>query len=132
MSRARQLTYYLAEVQAKPFDWAAWNCCHFAAGWVRRFTGFDPMAGLPTMDSRLSAHRVIASLGGSLRRAWSSRLHAADLLPSLARPGDVVLVAVDGVDAVGLCAGRTAAVLTERGVAHVPMTEAAAAWRLEP
>ena len=130
MSTARDLALYLADVQVRPFDWATWNCCHFAATWVRLLTGRDVMAGLPPMHSRLTAHRLIGQLGGSLRDAWTRQLGPEPVLPTLAHPGDVVLVQADGVEAVGICCGRTAAVLTEAGVAHVQMADATAAWRL--
>ena len=129
MSRAAQLGDYLAQVGARPFDWAGWNCCHFAAGWVQRLTGRDVMEGLPPMHSRLTAHRLIGQLGGSLQEAWTRQLGRQPVHATLAQVGDVVLVQLDDVQAVGLCAGRTVAVLTEHdGVAHVPMRLATAAW----
>jgi hypothetical protein len=129
MGRARDLDLYLTEVQARAFDWAAWNCCHFTAMWVQRVTGRDVLAGLPPMHSRLTAHRVISQLGGSLQAAWTRQIGRDSILPTLAQVGDVVLVRVDDVEAVGICCGRTAAVLTEaQGVAHVPMSAALAAW----
>lgn len=132
MSRAQVLGDYLAEVRARPFDWAAWNCCHFVAGWVLRQAGRDVMAGLPPMHSRLTAHRLIGQLGGSLRDAWSRQMGGArPIAATLAEVGDVVLVEADDVQAVGICCGRTAAVLTERdGVAHIEMAQASAAWRV--
>lgn len=129
MSRARDLDLYLTEIQARPFDWSAWNCCHFTAMWVRLVTGRNVMAGLPAMSTRLTAQRLIGQLGGSLRAVWTRWLEREPILPTLAQVGDVVLVQVDDVEAVGICCGRTAAVLTEaNGVAHVPMSSALAAW----
>lgn len=129
MSRARQLDHYLTQVQARAFDWAAWNCCHFTAAWVQQLSGRDVMAGLPAMNSQLTAHRVIGQLGGSLQAAWTRQLGPEPMRPALAQVGDVVIVRVDDVEAVGICCGRTAAVLTEHdGVAHVPMSAALAAW----
>lgn len=129
MSRAQQLDRYLTEVQARAFDWASWNCCHLAAAWVQQVTGRNVLAGLPSMSSRLTAHRLIGQLGGSLAAAWTLQLEREPMLATLSHVGDVVLVQVDDVEAVGICCGRTAAVLTEaHGVAHVPMSAALAAW----
>ena len=41
---ATQLGEYLAECAGRRFDWNTWNCTHFAAGWVDRMTGINPLA----------------------------------------------------------------------------------------
>jgi hypothetical protein len=135
MSTPRELADYLAEVGAKPFDWATWNCCTFAAGWVQRRTGIDVMHGLARTASRHAAWRLVGQVGGSLQQAWSTRLGAAHIAPELAQAGDVVLLLVPGAidEAVGLCAGRLAACVTpEDGIAMFPMDWATHAWRVEP
>jgi hypothetical protein len=132
MSRAAMLDAYLTEVQARAFDWAGWNCCTFAAGWVQRATGARLMLGLPRTPSRLAAHRLIAQIGGTLRGVWSLWLRREPIEPALAQVGDIVGLSDEDAQAIGVCCGRTAAVLTEAGLCHVPMERAACAWRVEP
>lgn len=129
--RARMLDEYLIEVGGRPFDWAAWNCCHFVSEWVKLLTARDPMEGLPAMSSRLTAHRLIGQLGGNLGAAWDRQLGQPSMPATLAQVGDIVLVGHESVEAVGICAGRTAVVLTEQGVAHLQMGAATAAWRVK-
>jgi hypothetical protein len=131
VSTARDLQLYLADVSARRFDWASWNCCHFAARWVQLLTGLQVMAGLPPMHSRLTAHRLIGELGGSLGAVWTRWLGCEPVPATLAHAGDVVIVRLGDHEAVGICCGRTAAVLTEHeGVAHVPMDRATLSWWL--
>lgn len=132
MSPAVRLDAYITAQAAQPFDWAAHNCCHFVAGWVRAATGRDPMQGLPATPSRRAARRLERQLGGTLADAWAHRLGRAAIRPELAQAGDVVLVPVgaDGA-AVGICIGRQVALLTEAdGIAVMPMAAASHAWRL--
>lgn len=130
MSRAQLLEAYLFHVGDQAFHWREWNCCSFVAGWVRQF-GVDVMAGLPGTGTRHAAHRLIGQLGGSLQAAWTRQLGREPIESTLAQMGDVVLVEIDADQAVGICCGRTAAVLTPAdGVAHVPMSAATAAWRV--
>jgi hypothetical protein len=130
MSRAAMLDAYLAEVQARPFDWAAWNCCTFAAEWVRRASGLQPMAGLPATGSAAAALRLHSRMGASLADAVTLQLGLAPFAAELAQVGDVVAVREGSAQAVGICTGRLAAVLRLDGLAHVPMGEASLAWRV--
>lgn len=132
MSLAAQLDAYIAAQAVQPFGWAKHNCCHFAAGWLRAATGRDPMAGLPVTYSRTAARRLILQLGGTLADAWTRRLRRAPIAPELAQVGDIVLVPLgEASEAVGICTGRHAALLTaEDGLAMLPMRLATRAWRL--
>jgi hypothetical protein len=133
MNRAAALDAYLAEVGLRQFDWANWNCCTFAATWVDRVLGVDPMQGLMRTASRHAAWRLIGQVGGSLQQAVSLRLGTEPIQPTMAQVGDVVLVLVPGErdEALGLCAGRLAACVTpEDGIALLPMDWATHAWRL--
>jgi len=131
MSRAADLDDYLREVHGRGFDWTAWNCCTFVAGWVQRMTGTRVMLGQPVTPSRLAAHRLIAQIGGTLRGVWTLWLHRDPIDPQLAQVGDIVGLSEQDAQAVGVCCGRTVAVLTEAGLCHVSMERAACAWRLE-
>lgn len=115
-----QLETYLA--QWPGFDWQARNCAHFAAG----FAAPQALQGVPMPADARGVRRTLRALGArTLREAAGARL-GAELPPALAQRGDVVLIG----RTLGLCIGRQAAVpLREGGVAFLPMTAAAAAWR---
>jgi hypothetical protein len=131
MNKAAELDAYLTEAQGRAFDWSTWNCCHLAAGWVRRMSGRDVMADVPVTTTKRAAHREIQRRGGTLRAVWERWLGAEAIAPDLAQVGDIVGLTDADAQAVGVCCGRTVAVLTQAGVCHVPMTRAACAWRLQ-
>jgi len=129
---ARSIASRLAEYLAggHRFDWSDSNCAQFASGWVRAVEGRAVAA--PSLRDLAHSRRVLARLGGTLRAAVTAELARDPVPPSMARPGDVVLVERDGGQTLGLCAGQTAAVLTAAGVSNLPMQAASAAWHIEP
>ena len=137
---AVKLGEYLAATHGRSFDWAAANCCHFAADWVAQATGVDPMASLPATYNASAALRLLRSLGGDMVAAWSRQLGREPVPPAFAQVGDVVLVAMPadacaepcaGVS-MGICMGATAVIITAEGHhAYLPMSAATAAWRLQ-
>jgi hypothetical protein len=131
MLREQRLAQYLHEHALDAFRWEGWNCCNFASDWVRRATGFNPMQGLPSVRSKVTAYRLLGQFGG-LGAAWTKQLGREPINPRLAQAGDIVLVECEGVELVGICTGRLVAVLTEaHGVGYLDMNDATAAWRLE-
>ena len=130
---AHQLDAYLAHRGAMPFAWQGANCCHFAAGWVAWATGEDPMEGLPATPTARDALRLIERLGGTMASACTLRLGRASIPAAQAHVGDLVLMPTEGPagGAVGICCGRTAALVSDAGeVVHLPIADASAAWRL--
>ena len=134
-----ELTEFLHLHQAQAFCWQRNNCCHFAARWVARITGRDPMAGLGNTADARAALELVRRLGGGLRAAWSCQLGREPIATLFAQVGDVVMFdsaaragGAAGVGAlVGICAGRTVAVLDVAGrVQHLHLTEALCAWRI--
>lgn len=126
-SIASALSGYLAA--CPPFDWSARNCAQFAAAWVKQIERRD--VGAPGVADLAESRRVLHRMGGSLQAAVTAELAREPVPAAMARPGDVVLVERDGGQTLGICAGRTAAVLTAAGVAHLPMQQALAAWHIE-
>lgn len=125
-----ELGLYLAECSGRSFDWRSWNCAHFAAGWVRKVCGIDPLAGLPEAASQRGAWRLLRRLGLTMADAVDMRLGFAQAAPEAACVGDLVLL--DG-RALGICTGRQAVVLLEGGgVGFVPLSAATHAWRVAP
>jgi hypothetical protein len=129
MTSQQQLGAYLAECSGRAFDWRGWNCCHFAAAWVERVTGIDPMAGLPAAASQRGALRLLHRMGMSMVDAVDMRLGFAQVAPEAACIGDIVLI--DRQRALGICAGEQAVVLMDGGgIGFLPMAEASHAWRV--
>lgn len=134
------LADYLAATRGAHFDWAGWNCCHFAARWVQFATGRNPMAGLPRTPNGRAALRLVQQLGGSVAAAWTRQLGREPIPAAMAQVGDVVLIPAPVLpgeteartgEVVGICAGMSAIVCTAEGHhAYVPMTAAVVAWRL--
>jgi hypothetical protein len=113
------LEEYLSE--CPPFDWRAFNCCHFVSGWVRRLTGVDHMAKLPAIDGKVGATRLKVMCGGSLLAATTDRLGLAGNSHT-ARPGDVVLASINGCEALGICSASGFAIfLDENGLMSMPI-----------
>lgn len=139
MDITRALAHYLGQQIGAQFDWRTRNCCHFAAGWVLALMGTDPMRGLPQTTDAQSARRLVRSLGGSLRAAWSQQLGMEPVPAALAEVGDVVLIdntllqtmgSADGVGAlVGVCCGHVVGVLADDGaLLYLPLAAAECAW----
>jgi hypothetical protein len=126
-SIAAALADYLA--QCAPFDWRTHNCAQFVAEWLERMEGVRPES--PGLSGPLDARRAALALGGTLSDATTVQLGRLPLPAAMARPGDVVLIDRPDLQALGLCAGRTAAYLTASGVAHIPIAAASVAWHLK-
>jgi hypothetical protein len=138
-SLAELLGDFLADSLGQPFTWAASNCCHFAAQWVERATGRNPMAGLPATASALEAMRLVREMGGTLEAAWTRQLGHEPIASAFAQLGDVVLLPLHiemGTEratgqTVGVCVGAQAVIMTTEGFhAYMPMSAAVAAWRV--
>ena len=127
--RAKALQQYLQQWGGEPFSWSRRNCCHFSAGWVQRCTGVDHLQGIAPVAGPRGALRLLRQHGGSLQAAVDARLQP--ILPALAQVGDLVLLPIGGIHAVGICAGRMAAMLAVSGeVVHQVMGDAVAGWRV--
>jgi hypothetical protein len=113
----------------RPHQWGEHDCVTFAADCVRELTGRDPMGALRgTYDSPISAARVMKEAGaGSLGDL--AALHLAEVTPSQARRGDIVLAAGPH-DFLAVCVGATAVGPSESGMIHVPMAQAVRAFRV--
>jgi hypothetical protein len=135
-----ELAEYMVRYPAEPFNWRSNNCCHFVAQWVEHMTQFNPMSGLPETGSAGDALRLIRSLGGSFRAAWTHRLGVEPCGPERAEIGDVVMFptaphlgegccGVGGL--VGICCGDTVAVIDDSGVIrYLSMQDAYCGWSL--
>lgn len=111
------------------FDWRAFNCCHFAAGWVKLCTGEDYMLGLPETATPLEAARLKIRLGGSLLAAVSARM-GEPVGADEATLGDLVLVSAGDAELLGIHTGAGIVCLDQTGFLNLPESVATHAWKL--
>lgn len=127
------LDQFLAERQAQPFAWGVQDCCTFAADWVLRCKGRDPIEPWRGRVNARAALRTLQSEGGMLgdwTQRWGERIH-----PMLAQVGDICMVesgyrARLCMHSFGICAGSQIAAPGREGVVFIPITTGIAAWRI--
>lgn len=125
---AERMTAKLDEIRERPFEWAAWDCCHFVAALVEAMTGTDPLADYRgSYASEAEAWAAVTARDGNLRAACK-RVFGATIKPAFARRGDVVMLR--GGMAIGICAGTHAAFVGDDGIAWKPMAECSWAFPL--
>lgn len=121
----------LADYLARPhrFDWATHNCALFAAGAVEAMTGEDLARRYRGPKTMRGCYGRLRRLAGGLDGAVTRAL--GDAIPvRYARRGDVVLVEVEGLTALGVCAGSEIAALGPAGMVMLPLCAGARAWRV--
>lgn len=128
--RAR-LARYIAAEQDRPMEWGASDCVLFAAGGIEAVTGVDlATEWRGTYATAEEAARVLRGLG------CRTVADLADLhLPrhervSQARPGDIVLIEEGALGSLGISAGPAVRVRGQDALGTLPLSAAAAAWRV--
>lgn len=116
----------ITAARAKAFDWKTNHCGIFVADCVEAVTGVRIHAGIA---KQYPTKRAVTA-ARALRQAACTHLDTVEIAPGFAQRGDVVLVEVDGVQAMGVCVGRQAACLAPDGLALVDMGAALCAWRV--
>lgn len=126
-----KLALFLKACAGTPFDWAGWNCFHFASAWVLVATGRAIEPGFAVGASHRAWAAGLAAAGG-IRRHTSAQLGAPWRPACLAGDGDVVTLPGRLVpDALGICVGgRIACVGAPAGVAWQPLLKATGCWQL--
>lgn len=122
-----RLAEYLDGRRDVPFAWGKNDCATFAAGAVEAITG-EPL-DIPHVDSA-TAYAHFERDHGPLDAIVDDTLGKRLPSPAFAQRGDVVLVKLDGRDSLGVCIGAEAAAPAADGMLTVPMSTAAAAWRV--
>lgn len=125
----RRLQAFVRARQRMPFAWGSNDCATLAADWVLEAIGTDPMAGIRGQWS--DARQALAAIDamGGLRKATTLAL-GAEIRPTLAQRGDVVLIVVNGRETLAVCVGGHALGSAEEGALLAPMDDAVAAWRI--
>jgi hypothetical protein len=128
VNRAHAFEEYIDGRRGLPFDWGARNCCHFMLEWVLLV---EPASGISAKQPRsLAGSLRYVRKHGSLRAAVTERLGREPIDARLASVGDIVLCPAPGEigEAVGICNGRTAVLLSEAGLCFHDMSTALCAW----
>lgn len=138
----KRLTDFLTEANGRPFEWGTFDCFLFACDAVKVVTGEDPGAEFRGLyHDEMSAGQLIREKGGPKKiksyRDLAERgaeKHGFDPVEQLfARRGDIALAAIDGLQALGVCTGRTFAFLGRPvGLVHFPLDskEIIKVWRV--
>jgi len=124
-----RLEAFVSERMGAPFVWGSNDCALFAADAVLAMTGADYAEEHRGHSTSIGAARAVKSGGGLQAMATKS---LGDPIPTaFARPGDVVLLVVQGRSAFGICNGTTAIGPGLSEIVAVSMADAVAAWRVE-
>lgn len=125
-----RMARYLTRYRKTPFAWGEHDCVLFAAGWIKEATGDDPLGELRgRWTDAMSAARLVRDLGG-LAAAVTAVIGAPLASTTFAQRGDIALIEQEDARGLGIVVGTQVAVVTERGIGYVELSEAAAAWRI--
>jgi len=132
-----RLFEFLQKREGTPFDWAAHNCCLFAADWVLELTGYDPAAELrgklKTPKQALKYMRAHGGVEGLIAKhllthGW------AEVGRTYAQRGDLVTHQCEeqwGGTGLGICTGPLLAAVSNDGLITKPMSAALRAWHID-
>lgn len=117
-----------------PFSYGDRDCVRFAAAWIERLGYADPLAGLPTWSSPISAARTWKALGGFEHgiNAQLCALGCRRVAPAQAMRGDLVLVSngARGRQVLAIADGVDAVAHGDRCNVRIPLLKfAVTAWR---
>ncbi|EIP96880.1 hypothetical protein OpiT1DRAFT_01307 [Opitutaceae bacterium TAV1] len=129
----KRLHEYLAEASRLSFAWGRHDCVHLAARWLERIGYAEPLAGLPSWKSELSAWRAMRARGGFEQAVADhvARLGCSAVPPLAGQRGDIALVAIPQgrKQALGIIDGVGVACAAPVGLGRVPVTAILRAWR---
>lgn len=125
MDVPKLLVDYLDQHADVKFEWGKNDCVLFAARWVEKVKGVDPLAKLPKWTNEQQARRVIAKFG-SLEAAVTAAL--GEPVP-YGREGDLALLP-EGQGGVAVVSGQHLAALSENGLEFAHKSCAVRFWRV--
>lgn len=112
-----------------PFAWGTNDCVLFTADCVLATTGVDHAQELRGYRTAIQASRLVKMLGG-LEAIVTRRLGAAIPLHEVTA-GDVVLVAIESANALGVYSGNACLGPGKAGIIAVGRTQIIAAWKVK-
>ena len=120
------LAEFIESRRITPFQWGKTDCTLFAADAVEAITGVDPAAQYRgNYSDHKGALRLIKDAG-----SLSALVPLDSIPPLLAGRGDVVLLDMEGSEALGVHLGRAIAAQGPDGLVFLPVDTIEAAWRV--
>lgn len=126
-----RLAALLASKRAARFAWGRNDCAMFAADVVHALTGWDPAANLRGKYADQSAAQALIADAGGLGELAARLLEPrgiTELPPLFAQRGDVVLVELQGVQALAVVTTDGVMALGPAGVHSLPLSAVQRAW----
>lgn len=125
-----RLALILESRAATPFQWGVQDCVTFAADVAQALTGVDLIARYRgTYDSEEGAAAIVGDIGlQAFLTVLMEENGAAECPLPFAQRGDWALVTLGNHLIAGVVVGDTVAAPGLRGLAHVPVSRAVAAW----
>jgi hypothetical protein len=124
-----KLEDYVRDWDSRQFDWSNANCGHFASGWVRACEGWSPIEAAGEFADEAGVASLVAA-HGSLSEACSYFLRRRPVPATMAGVGDLVLLSLGAINALGVCNGRRAFAMSHEGVVCLPMSAAISGWKV--
>lgn len=125
----RDLLRYLAGVANKRVVIGTYDCVIFSAGAVHAMTGWYPDPSVFAYRTIAQGHGLLEELGHADLSAYLD-LHFQSQPPAFARPGDLVLVASDQGEALGIMQGEMIYLVGPNGMGVYPLANALSSWRV--
>ena len=109
------------------------DCALFAINLLGKITGVDYSTRVKGKYKNLTeAKKLIKKLGRGtnkqLHLAVSEVLHALPTSSFRGKRGDPLLIAIDGVEHIGICVGAEGVVLTPKGLMFIPLDQFQYSW----
>jgi hypothetical protein len=128
MDRLTLLIDYADEAGQRPFRPGRHDCALFAAGWVKRVTGYDLARGWRSQYRSLKRGQQLLEDAGFTDHVEFAAAHLPEVAPAFAQIGDI---AVLETQAFGIVAGEMIYCLRLEGLGLVPRGQMRRAFQLE-
>jgi len=122
-----RLAACIAEQRHRPFAWGEHDCCQFVARAIEAMTGVNPLAAISYRSAKEALRLLRVEQG--LLGAVTQRLGVSKSV-RLAMRGDVVLLAGNKRDALGIVVGEDARFASREGLVSVAVLSCRAAWQV--
>ena len=125
------LNNYIESIKDVEFKWGECDCCTFAANFVQKITGIDPIPEFRGhYTTSYGSKRALIKYGkGTLLETMDSKFKK--IRPSFCKRGDLVLHIFDTGEATGICLGKNAVFKTlDKGIVLVPMKIIKYTWEV--
>jgi len=125
-----RLISYLAKANARPFDPGSHDCALFFAGAVEAQTGADYAAPYRGRYTTIRGGVRVLRKDGFADHIALAAHHLSEVSPSLAWPGDGMVVETRDGPALGVCQGRAIYLVGPSGPGLRSILEASRAFRV--